>query len=220
MGSKGLGYYKDAKLSATTVSAGGPTLPSATAASVTSVVSDENAVDNIVTHNFAFEIQQNKATVSILIQIPMILAGSAKVSFQTNSLDVSFTAMMQEPESKSGEEKDGQLRNYSMSFKLSGSIVTDESKFDVAMQNMVIVLLKAEEKIWSEPCLTKAKKKRVSFSSPSSSSSSSSVLVAKTTNESSGSSAASTTNEVKTKELTNVIDSLKFTSSSAIFDLD
>jgi len=87
--------------------------------------------------DFPFEFRQTKPALALLIQISNIEAGSVSVHFSSKGVDIAFKTSTDEPKS------------YKSGFTAWGDIDPAHCRFDVASQNMVVVLVKKEEVFWT-----------------------------------------------------------------------
>jgi hypothetical protein len=92
---------------------------------------------NVDLKEFPFDIKQTKQAVVLLVQIGDIIASSVSLSLTSSSVDVRFKSIYNDI-----------TEEYGMGFDINGVIKVSACKYDVVMQNMVIVLVKEEEKIW------------------------------------------------------------------------
>jgi hypothetical protein len=91
------------------------------------------------------ETQQTKVSVALLVQVPRIVRDSAVVTFTARSVDIYFAAYADEAETK--------LVHYGGGFDLpaegcGAGINAEESKYNVASFNMVLVLTKKQPAYW------------------------------------------------------------------------
>ena len=102
-----------------------------------------------------FEFRQTQVAFAVLIQVPEIVKASTTMRFTEAGFDVSF---------KSGDQ------TYASGFDVSGGkLNVDKCRFDVASQNMVVVLTKgpAHEGIWRETLPAEAVLTRRNYKSAS-----------------------------------------------------
>jgi len=137
-GELGIGYYIDSKQKKVNK------LKSTTATSSTSSstkVNDENIRNdnNANIETIPFDVKQTKTTVSLLVQVANILISSVKISFENKSFTVSFDSI-----------DNGKTTKYGTKFDLCGSIDPSKCSYDVANKNMVVILMKADEKYWQD----------------------------------------------------------------------
>lgn len=115
-----------------------------TAVAGASIISSE---DSSLLLPFDFDCRQTKQTIAVLVQVPCIDAASVRVEFAPHQLRVSFRAVGQ----------DGLLpgSHYGMTFDISPQSTClvgfdpEQCKYDVACQNMAIVLVKSIPAYWS-----------------------------------------------------------------------
>jgi HSP20 family molecular chaperone IbpA len=145
LGAQGQGYYLDkpvdnAAAAAAVAAEAAPTTSSAAEtstppAAVAAAAEDAAAV--VGDQDVPFEFRQTKVALAVLLQVTDIVAASAIVHFSTDGFDVSFKTA---------------TTTYASGFTVSGGALdSSKCRFDVAGQNMVVVLTKAraDEGMWS-----------------------------------------------------------------------
>ena len=97
----------------------------------------EDAAAVVGDQDVPFEFRQTKVALAVLLQVTDIVAASAIVHFSADGFDVSFKTA---------------TTTYASGFTVSGGALdSSRCRFDVAGQNMVVVLTKAraDEGMWS-----------------------------------------------------------------------
>ena len=120
-GSKGLGYYKDKAMLAAASKKANPGAAETASASNSSYDGNDK-----------FEYRQSEKSVTILIQVPGIDAGTVSADFKPRSIKVTF---------KTASKK---LHSFSLD-NLFEEIDPEESRFDVATNNMIVILGKKKQ---------------------------------------------------------------------------
>ena len=103
--------------------------------------------DSLLLLPFDFDCRQTKQTIAVLVQVPSIDAASVQIEFAPHQLRVSFRAV----------GPDGLLPGslYGMTFDVSPQSTCligfnpEQCKYDVACQNMAIILVKSIPAYWS-----------------------------------------------------------------------
>lgn len=148
-GESGLGYYLDpyqnskASLQSTvssdppSPSVPSPTFHEAPPASLSEGIS-----------SFPFEFRQTKEAVAVILQVPGIIESTVDLRFGKKSFDIFFKAIPS-PASTSGSPST-RLAEYAQGFDLFDEIQVEKCKYDVATQNLVVLLQKARPEYWMD----------------------------------------------------------------------
>ena len=170
-GTKGMGYYIDTavasdktmKTKATTQAEGTASssqTQTSTAQKTTTTVTTPTTASVAVTESdasplaFPFEYRQTPSSIAVLVQVPRIVADSAKVTFRATSVEVSFQAAAA---SKTNSDDGDSINNnsnlvatYGLKLVVHGGFLELPScRYDVAAKNMVLALAKrGEEGLW------------------------------------------------------------------------
>ena len=92
---------------------------------------------------FSFETRETFETIALLVQIPNIVKQTAKISFNSTSFSIKFEAPHE-----SNKEK---TLTYGMYFdQLQGVINASQSSYDIASVNMVVIIFKEVQGIWAK----------------------------------------------------------------------
>lgn len=135
-GDEGLGYYLDQPNKSTKNVSHAPNQPVASALPSSSIQQEATPL------TFLFETRETVETIALLVQVPNIVKQSAKVSFNTTSFSIKFQA----PD----ETKNENILTYGMYFdQLRGVINASQSSFDIASENMVVIIYKEVQGIWT-----------------------------------------------------------------------
>jgi len=244
MGDEGLGYYLDTRQ---LIGSGGAAegIPNAALREDSAIhidwptPLDDDTTGRISPNSsflrFDFDCRQTKQTIAVLVQVPSIDAASVHIEFATHQLRVSFRAV----------GHDGLLpgSQYGMILAISPlstcavGFDPEQCKYDVACQNMAIVLVKSIPAYWSVKSDCKEASPDAAMESKSSVDSelqSTKELLRVLPYESkyavesmskytaAGSSPAEVPERSKSlpKSLENMITNMQFSSSAVLFDLD
>ena len=135
-GEHGVGYYLDKRYTA-------PQKP-VTAACDSSASTAASIVANKDVDVIPFDFRQTKQAVSMIINVPNILADTVKFHCSENIVNIKFEAI-------DGKERQLYAGGWSVATPLDSSKCT----FDVAAKNMAVVLMKrADEYVTKSPLLT------------------------------------------------------------------
>ena len=135
LGKHGLGYYLDVR-AMTTLASGHVSQR---------IVDPTEMMASIQPNVFEYDFRQTEEAVALIIQVKDIIESSVHATFGSKGFDISFSANI---DNAADYTTGPSLREYAMGFDCSGNIDTKLSKFDVATQNMVIILHKCEPGIW------------------------------------------------------------------------
>ncbi len=157
-GDKGVGYYLDTFHSnRDNVSALGLSKSDAPKGESLDVVKDIVMENVEATALPDFEYRQTPAAISVIVKVRDIQENSAKVFFKDRSVDIAFLSGNEVSEEQKGSgESCSVLNHHSFSLSLRteapSAYVLDPAKctFDVAQENMVVVLMKKAVGIWAE----------------------------------------------------------------------
>lgn len=104
-----------------------------------------------------FEYRQTPQAFSVIIKVPGVVSSSASVKFSSRSVEVVFDAYVGEShESKQSEGASCKTKPYAMdlylpeTLPLAFELDCDKSSFDVAEENVVLVMMKKSSGIWPE----------------------------------------------------------------------
>ena len=157
-GNKGVGYYLDTFYSDLTTDT--PKEPSKS--DDMKKVSANNVMDVTMKNLTAtavpnFEYRQTPAAISVIVKVQEIYESSVKVDFEDRSVNIAFSSGNEVSEEQKGSgDTTSVLRDYSFSLALrSGAPLAyvfepTRCTFDVAKENMVVVLMKKAVGIWAE----------------------------------------------------------------------
>lgn len=111
------------------------------------IVSTISSDDSSLLLPFDFDCRQTKQTIAVLVQVPSIDAASVHIEFAPHQLRVSFRAV--------GPDSLLPGSHYGMTFDISPQSTClvgfnpEQCKYDVACQNMAIILVKSIPAYWS-----------------------------------------------------------------------
>ena len=157
-GAEGVGYYLDKFYAKAQEAAASPDLKGEKEKVTSPVVKKdkkEKAVKEIETTVPEFEYRQTAAAISLIVKVRGVTANSAKVNFQSRAVEVSFTAAddMCE-EKKAGDSPSSRRYSFKIALREAApqayTLDPSECKFDVAQENVVLVLIKKSPGIWTE----------------------------------------------------------------------
>lgn len=136
----GVGYYKDQQ----------QILKNGTTPDVST---KQEISDTKIVSSFPFETRQTLQTVAILVQVPAILRETVRVEYTNRSVNVQFSVLLDvSGEAKAGTEETS--THYGALLEITADcydgIIPEQCRYDVAAQNMVIVLMKKNEVYWEE----------------------------------------------------------------------
>lgn len=154
-GDDGVGYYLDTFGKRRTAKEGKPaaTDPAKTALSDKHLKSDATVPAEVP----PFEYRQTPHAFSVIIKVPGVLSSSTSVEFSSRSVRVTFQAQIGEShESKQAEGASCKTKAFAMSLCFPDTLPPafeldcSRSSFDVAEENVVLVLMKKSNGIWPE----------------------------------------------------------------------
>ena len=245
-GVKGMGYYLDTvtvasnttgKTKAQTVgtaSSSSPTQTSTVQKTATVTPTPTNASvagseSDALPLAFPFEYRQTPSSIAVLVQVPGIVADSAKVIFRATSVEVSFqaaaaaAAAASKANSNDGDSNNNSnhLTTYNLKLVVHGGFLElPRCKYDVAAKNMVLALAKREEGLWiesvdqpivsAEPLTIQTKDKAVG-NAPACVSPKATLIKSMVSNEN---------KKIDNQNLADQLNSMKLSSAPAVFDLD
>ena len=188
----------------------GSTINTSTTSSVTTT--EEKA---ITFESFSYQAQQNKDTITLLIQVPHIVSSSVKVHVPDSySIEVCF------------EVGDGSTHNhFGMSFSLDRKLCVQgvdakQMKYDVASKNMVIVLGKTQrDTVWHVEDAESWLQSKVMPSKVQITSNSAVEVTSKSTISTGNNNTATTTSASTATKVKSIMSTMKF-STDFIAELD
>jgi hypothetical protein len=150
-GDKGLGYYLDPfrhetpapsslPLAAAPISSPAR-VPVAPLPSSLAVAAGAGAGEH---QSFLFEFRQTKEAVAVIVQVPGIIESSVDLHFGPRSFDLYFKAVAAGDSSGEGRR----LVEHSQGFDLFGEVQVERCRYDVATQNLVVLLHKLQPEYW------------------------------------------------------------------------
>jgi HSP20 family molecular chaperone IbpA len=159
-GESGLGYYLDPfqsikpPLPAPSSGSPSPSMPSPTSPSTLSAPSEAAPAPSPQgSSSFPFEFRQTKEAVAVILQVPGIIESTVDLRFGKNSFDIYFKAVPS-PASASApggaSSASGRLAEYAQGFDLFDEVQAEKCKYDVATQNLVVLLQKARPEYWMD----------------------------------------------------------------------
>lgn len=146
-GDQGLGYYIDRYQNSSS------SLPESLSQSKpvdTPVASPKSPLSSLDHHlpnpelehrSFVYEFRQTKEAVAVIIQVPGIIESTVDLKFGKRSFDIYFKAVAADTSTR-------RVVEYSQGFDLYDEIESDKCKYDVATQNLVILLHKSKAEYW------------------------------------------------------------------------
>lgn len=134
-GDLGLGYYVD-KLKRKTLAA----TPATSTEGEESSSSDGGATGT--SSEIEFNFRQTEEAIALIVQVKNIVESTAVVQFSHRGVDMRFSVC-----SRDGNDKSYKI--FETGFDVKGSIDSNLCKYDVATQNMVIILHKMTPGIWT-----------------------------------------------------------------------
>ena len=104
---------------------------------------NKNANKCMSWNKFDFQFRQTKEAIAMIIDVKCIIAESVQIDFSSKSFDVYFAAV------ESSDAKDEKKTiDYALSFDCMKELDIPACKFDVATQNMVVLLQKKVHEFW------------------------------------------------------------------------
>jgi hypothetical protein len=151
-GESGLGYHLDPYQSPVSVPAQPASMPSPPSPSssaplppVPSPASPKAAPSS----SFLFEFRQTKEAVAVILQVPGIIESTVDLRFGKKSFDIFFKAVSSSSSPASpGSGSGSGLAEYAQGFDLFEEVLVEKCKYDVATQNLVVLLHKAAPEYW------------------------------------------------------------------------
>lgn len=205
-GDLGVGYYRDNRSKTSPAAVSSTTGTTATAAvSVSGGDSQKYA-------SFTVDCKQTDANVALLVQVPHILSSSVCLQFHSHSVHVSFTGGSENSNGGVTSTQYGAVLSFDAA-ACPGGINASKSRYDVASKNMVVVLVKARPGLWAP-----AQKDQQLFKMlPYATSGENKENGTKTSSSVASSAGGPSRTE---KDLKSAVDSMQFSSSSVLYDLD
>jgi hypothetical protein len=151
-GGSGLGYYLDRYHNEPSSLPLPAAAPSPTMAAPTSVPPLPSAQPAAEHQSFPFEFRQTKEAVAVIVQIPGIIESSVDLRFGDRSFDLYFKAVSGSSSGGEGSSSDTaatrRLVEHSQGFDLFAEVLVERCKYDVATQNLVVLLHKLKPEYW------------------------------------------------------------------------